>query len=77
MTYHLMRETYPKAAKPHRCIWCGETIPKGEQYRHESSIYDGRWQDHKWHMECDEDSREYFAGGEEEFTAYSADRPKP
>ena len=39
-----------KARKDHKCIYCGETIPKGEVYIWEKGIYDGdiyEWHEHK------------------------------
>ena len=74
MSYELIRESWPVARKPYKCIWCGERIPVGEQHRHEISKYDGL-QDHRWHRECHEDAAEYFRGGEEEFSPYDNERP--
>jgi hypothetical protein len=76
MSYALLSDTWPRARKQHRCIWCGEPIAVGETYRHERSVYDGAMQDHKWHRECDADFRESLDdGGDEEFLPYSAPRP--
>ena len=74
MSDRLLSETKPKARKAHTCIWCGENIVEGENYIHQKSVYDGRIQDHKWHVECLDDSSEYFRH-EEEFEPYEADRP--
>jgi len=66
------RETR-KARIPHRCTYCGEAIPVGTQYEHQTGVYDGRWFTNKAHTEC-------FAvqmdDGDEEFTRYSNERPK-
>lgn len=75
MSYALISETKPRARKRHRCIWCGEFILKGEIYRHERSVYDGHWQDHKWHLECAEDSQEHFRY-QEDFDPMTYERPK-
>ena len=75
MSYTLLSETKPKARKQHRCIWCGEKILIGETYRREKSVYDGSFQDHKWHLECDNVSADYFSNGEEEFDPYDNERP--
>lgn len=74
MSYTLMSESKPRARKRHFCIWCGDAINKGEVYRHERSVYDGHWQDHKWHLECDEASEDHFRY-QEEFCPYDNERP--
>lgn len=76
MSYTLLSESFPKARKEHRCIWCGQTIQIGEKYRREKSVYDGEFQDHKWHLECNEDSVEHFKRWGCEFEAYENERPK-
>lgn len=75
MTYALLSESWPVARKQHRCIWCGEPIPIGEKYRREYSVFDGHFQNHAWHSECDDDARDYFSSGEDVFIPYSAERP--
>ena len=75
MSYALLSATTPKARKEHRCIWCGQKILIGETYRHERSVYDGDMQNHKWHLECDKASAEYFAENGEEFDPYDNERP--
>lgn len=75
MTYYtLIRETWPKARKPHRCIWCGETIPVGMQHCHEVSHYGGL-QDHRWHAECRDAGMCYVDDGGVEFIPYDNERP--
>ncbi|MGD9590832.1 MAG: hypothetical protein AB7Q37_18480 [Pyrinomonadaceae bacterium] len=73
-TYVLIRESYPRAGKRHRCIWCGERIEIGERHRHEISRYDGL-QDHRWHVECDDDAREALRY-DPEFIPYNNERPR-
>lgn len=75
MSYQLIKETFPVARKQHRCIWCGEAILIGEKHRHEISKFD-ELQDHRWHVECQEASTEYFLAGDgPEFSAYENERP--
>lgn len=45
-----------KAGKSYRCIWCWQLIKKGEGYIREASVYDGEFQDFKWHPECKQES---------------------
>jgi hypothetical protein len=76
VSYTLLSESTPVARKAHRCIWCGERIAVGERYTHERSIYDGEFQNHHWHPECRADANaDWLAGGDQEFTPYSAPRP--
>ena len=60
-----------KAAKAHRCTYCGEPIAVGEEYVFQKGNYDGRWYENKMHPECFEDMCE----GDGEFTPYSNERP--
>ena len=73
--YQLIQETFPTARKTHRCIWCGESIPIGEQHRREKSKYE-EFQDFRWHLECNDAAQEYFSDGESDFSAYENDRPQ-
>ena len=43
---------YPKAAKDHRCEWCGETIPKGEVHAKYTGMWEGDFQNWRMHQEC-------------------------
>ena len=73
--FELIRESFPVARKKHRCIWCGESIQVGLKHRHEISKFDGL-QDHRWHLECNEASAEYFNSGDgPEFCPYENERP--
>jgi hypothetical protein len=62
VSYTLLSQTKPTARKVHRCIWCGEAIPKGEQYVSERSVYDDEFQHHHWHQECLENAQLVNAG---------------
>lgn len=77
MSYSLLSESWPVAKKQHRCIWCGEPVLVGEKYRREKSVYCGEMQNFAWHHECDDEAKEEFLHGDNEFVAYSADRPMP
>ena len=77
MSYCLIRKEIVTARKPHNCIWCGQLIHRTETYVREASVYDNRWQNHKWHHECDKDAIKHFSEcGEEEFDSYNNERPK-
>ena len=76
-SHQLIRESFPVARKPHRCVWCGESIPVGLKHRHEISAFDGI-QDHRWHLECDKAAQDYFNSGDgPEFSAHDNERPIP
>jgi hypothetical protein len=61
-----------KARRPHRCTYCGEAIPVGTQYEHQTGVYDGRWFTNKMHSECFEDMCETNCSA---FMPYSNERP--
>ena len=76
MAYELISDTRPKAKKAHKCAWCGEEIPVGEIHRHEVSKYCGDFQNHRWHLECDEAAKKSFDESfDEEFELYGNERP--
>ena len=76
MSYTLLSETVRKARKKHRCIWCGESINVSFTYVDERSVFDGAMQRHRWHPECLDSAREgWQSGDDEEFIAYSHERP--
>jgi hypothetical protein len=77
MTYHCFSKTERRAAKVHRCIWCGEPIGVGERYIAEESIYDGTFQNHHWHPECLADAEQGWVDGDDtEFMPHSNPRPE-
>ena len=48
---------------------------KGEKHVHESSKYDGDFQDHRWHPECKKAADSFFQKyGEEEFMPHACKR---
>lgn len=78
MSYILLSESHPVARKEHKCIWCGQPISVGEKHRRERSIYDGKFQDQRWHFECDEAFKaeiHYEGCYELEFEPYGNERP--
>ena len=74
MTYQLLHENRPRARKRHTCIWCGEDIEKGEQYHYEQSIYDGNFQNHHWHLECQQIAVDEWFPDDEQFMPYEHPR---
>jgi hypothetical protein len=48
-----LADEWPVARKEHVCIWCGETIAKGERYRRWRGVWEGEAITNKWHKECD------------------------
>lgn len=44
--------TYPKARKPHRCVWCYAGIPVGERYVQQTGFYEGKPYRNRYHHEC-------------------------
>lgn len=66
---------HPRAAVDHRCIWCGEMIPKGDVHAHFAGKWHGEFQDWRMHPECHEDCASDFAL-EEGFMPYEHKRPR-
>ena len=44
--------TFPVARKVHRCEWCGEAIPEGEQHSKSVGEWEGEFQSWRMHSEC-------------------------
>lgn len=44
--------TRPVAKKPHKCIWCGETIEAKTQYVRWTGVFEGDFQSNAYHPEC-------------------------
>lgn len=59
MSYTKLSSGTVVARKPHRCDWCGESIPKNQKYHRESGPYDGRMQTVRHHEECLRACHEY------------------
>ena len=76
MSYTLFSQKTVIAKKRHKCIWCGEGIEPWTKYVREASVYDGDFQDHKWHAECLEQCQIDNEGEwEYEISAYGNERP--
>ena len=41
-----------KSRKEYKCIECGAVIPKGSQYEHIKSLYDGHWDTYRTCLPC-------------------------
>lgn len=77
MSYSLIAEETPKAKKEHRCTWCGQMIPVGEQYVRRRGTFEGDPQIDKLHYECDDAAQEYFREwGPEGYSPYENERPE-
>lgn len=71
----LISDEVRTARKPHRCIWCGQPISAGEQYRYQRLIFDGEPNSNHWHPECF-DAVDWSSGDYEDgFTPYEGERP--
>ena len=76
MSFTLFSSDRRKAQIKHTCIWCSQNIERGEYYLDERSVYDGRIQRHRWHLECQSAAQSYFkSSGEEEFQPWENERP--
>ena len=77
MSYQPIRTSHVIAKKRHRCIWCGERIAIGEQHIHEVSKFDGDFQDHRWHPECQDYARLNWRALDDDgtFEAHENERP--
>lgn len=73
MSYWPLDSGDRKARKEHRCIWCGEPISSGEHYHFQVGIFDGDFQNNKFHQECAKASSEFFQE-EDSFSPYEFKR---
>lgn len=51
MSYTLLSETKPVARKEYTCIWCGEKVLKQEKHTHLIGVFDGDFNDDRYHRE--------------------------
>lgn len=49
----MLKDEKRVARKPHDCIECGRMIERGEKYRFEVSVFDGKVSTHKTCIDCD------------------------
>lgn len=52
-----------KAAKPHTCEECRETINIGDKYSYTTSLFDGSWSTTKMCLSCKEIGDHFACGG--------------
>lgn len=52
MSYEQLSAHSLKARKDHRCVWCGEVIPKGQIHERTIGKMDGEFQSSRYHIEC-------------------------
>lgn len=52
MSYVELQTKDVRVRKPHRCIWCGEHIPKGDTAVYRSYVFDNALQSDWMHQEC-------------------------
>lgn len=72
----LLTSEMRKARKVHQCIWCGEMVHAGEQYRYYSIVFEGELQSNHMHPECFAAcNEELLDSRENEFTPYEHERP--
>ena len=74
MGYQLLNLTRPVARHDHRCIWCPETIVAGLKHVHEVSVFDGEFQDHRWHEECNKAFQDSYSPDEPEIYPHECRR---
>jgi len=76
MSWEVISSELRKARKPHKCIWCGQAIEPGIQYRYERVRGPDGMDFNPWHLECDEAHREGCRrDGDDEFSPYDNERP--
>ena len=74
MGYQLLSLTRPVARHEHQCIWCPEKIERGLKHVHEVSVFDGQFQNHRWHEECSKAHKESFDPNEPELYPHECKR---
>jgi len=64
--------TQQRAAKPHRCVWCGQRIDAGHIYNRQIGVFGGEFQANRWHPES-WDAADFSV--HDEFMPHENDRP--
>lgn len=67
--------SYHKGYKDHRCEWCGEVIPKGEEFAHFQGMWQSEFQDWRMHKECEIASLKDPNTREDGFMPFENERP--
>ena len=75
MSCTIIAESTQRARKAHRCSWCGQPIPVGEEYVRTRFVFEGDPGSNKFHMECDKAAAEDYAEWGEGFMPYENERP--
>lgn len=60
----------------HRCEWCGEKIPAGDQAYYYSGVWEGDWQSWYMHPECEKACTKEPYYWEDGFEPFSNERPR-
>ena len=61
MSFQSLSRTKPKARKNYGCIWCGESILRGDVHIKEASTYYGDFQSMRFHPECADAADRYWS----------------
>lgn len=70
-----LSRTTPKAKKEYTCIWCGQSIHKGDKYLRSVGVWEGVFSSNAWHPECDDAANDTLMPCET-FEEHQGDRPK-
>ena len=55
-----LRSSTPRAAKVHKCSWCGEDIVIGEKHHYVVGLFEGEIQNQRLHNECETAKENYY-----------------
>lgn len=66
----ILGTTNPVAARPHKCIWCGQQIDKGEKHTRQAVDMNREFQDNRYHNECFEAAVSDWLMDIDEFVPY-------
>lgn len=75
MSFTLIGESKQHARKEHRCSWCGQPIPIGEEYVRVRGVFEGNPLVNKLHPECDDAAAADYREWGEGYSLYENDRP--
>jgi hypothetical protein len=77
MSYTLFSEKVRVARKARPCVWCGERIAAGDQYKNVTFVYDGDFQNQHFHPECHADMTACANDDGGFFEWVTGDNPRP